>query len=128
MEIMLDAELAASGGSKTPQQIRDPLDPMVHQIQQVYEFNDGSLIRLKPRGDDHNPGTPMFSIEVKQVPPSDAIRGQGGVAFKVNERGQPVPKGGIEILNPYERKRYEHQHDVFEQTVLNESHQEAVPE
>jgi len=52
---------------------------------------------------------------------------QGGVAFKVDKHGRPVPKGGFEILNPYERGRYQHQHGVFEQAVLNESHQEAVP-
>jgi hypothetical protein len=127
METILDAELATTGGSKTPQRIRDPLNPAVPQIQQVYQFNDGTLIRLKPRGDDHNPGTPMFSIEVKQVPPSDALVGQGGVAFKVDKHGRPVPKGGFEILNPYERGQYQHQHEVFEQAVLNESHQEAVP-
>jgi hypothetical protein len=126
MEALLDGELAKRGGSKTAQPGPDPMDPMATQIQQVYQFNDGTLIRIKPRGDQFHPGAPMYSIEVKQVAPSDALRGQDGVAFKVNDQSQPVPKGTFEIANPYDRGRYQHQHMIFERAVLDESHQQAV--
>jgi hypothetical protein len=126
MERLLDVELAHSGGTKTAQLIKDPTNPTATQVQQVYAFADGTLVRVKPKGDTYNPGRPMFSVEVKQVPPSNVLPGQGGVGFKVNDRGQPVPKGSVEIANPYERGRYQHQRDVFEQTVLAESHQHVV--
>ena len=126
MEALLDGELAKGGGTKTPQRSPDPIDKTATQIQQVYQFDDGTLIRIKPRGDQFHPGAPMFSIEVKQAAPSDALRGQDGVAFKVNDQGQPVPKGTFEIANPYDRGRYQRQHKIFESTVLDESHQQAV--
>lgn len=125
MEAMLDGELTKGGGTKTPQPGPDPIDKTATQVQQVYQFDDGTLIRIKPRGDQFHPGAPMFSIEMKQVAPSDALRGQDGVAFKVNDQGQPVPKGTFEISNPYDRGRYQRQFKIFERAVLDESHQQA---
>ncbi|HTE50660.1 MAG TPA: DUF4157 domain-containing protein [Kofleriaceae bacterium] len=131
METTLDVEVAQKNATKTPQNIVDPGDPSKTQKQLVYEFGDGTIIRLKPKGDVHNVvngvTTPMFSIEVKQVAPGNAKPGQDGIAFKVNARGQAVPKGVYEIKNPYEKGLFQLQFKIFEQTVLDASHQKANP-
>jgi hypothetical protein len=44
-----------------------------------------------------------FAVAVKQAGHGGSLSGQDGVAFKVDERGNAVPKGGPkqEIKNPY---------------------------
>ncbi len=124
---ILDSEVASGHATKQVELGRAPADPTGtrQQAQGVYTFGDGTLIRTKLEGDRFNAGEPMFSIEVKQAPPSDTKPKQAGVAFKVDSGGRPVPKGKTEIKNPYKGGRYQRQEEIFEDRVLAASHQKA---
>ena len=97
------------------------------QRQPVYAFGDGALIRIKPKGDNFNPGRPMLHVEVKMVAPSNALPEQNGVAFKVDAKGNPVAKSPGDIKNPYDNGRHHIQHETFEQEVLKADHRQAKP-
>jgi len=125
MQTLLDAEVAAGKASKATQPIPDPTTKGATQDQLVYEFGDGTVIRIKPKGDKFNPGDMMYSVEVKQVPPGSSKPGQAGVAFKVDAQGRPVPKGPDEIKNPYNHGMYPKQNKIFEKTVLDAGHRKA---
>jgi hypothetical protein len=129
---LLDREVQASRATKRGEHISDPTDYTSTQTQLVYDFTDGTIIRLKPKGDKFNlhadgTPTPMFSIELRQVPPGNANPGQAGIAFKVDKHGHAVPKGRAEIRNPYEKGRFLTQFERFEQVVFEHSHREALP-
>ncbi len=130
LERILDAEVASGNATRTNPEIDDPTDPagVRKQTQPAYQFNDGSLVRIKPMGDEFNPGKPMFSVEVKLPPPGDALPKQQGVAFKVDAQGRPVPKGPGDIRNPYDGgdALAKSMKTAFQLRVLNDGHQKAA--
>jgi hypothetical protein len=129
MRAILDAEVKAGTATHDPHPVDDPTAPGAQQQQDVYNFSDGTMIRIKPRGDEYNPGIPMFSVEVRQAGHGGSLPGQDGVAFKVDARGNAVPKGGPkhEIKNPYAGGRYQDQYEAFEKRVLALGHRKAKP-
>jgi hypothetical protein len=125
METLLDSEVAAGTATKRTQPVLDPTDPLKvkTQDQLVYDFTDGTLIRVKPKGDKLNPGTVMYSVEVKSAVPA---KGQDGVAFKVDSQGRPVPKNADELKNPYSPSNPT-QWKAFQDRVMNSGHRQGVP-
>ncbi len=93
----------------------------------VYEFNDGTVVRYKPQGDRFQPAPgPMFSIEVKKNP-AGPIRDQHDIAFKVDEKGEPVPKGPDDVSNPYPSSspkgtKHAEQHLIFLEMIMGSGH------
>jgi hypothetical protein len=125
METVLDAEVSAARATKKTQPLIDPTDPMKvkTQDQLVYDFADGTLIRVKPKGDKLNPGKVMYSVEVKSATPG---KGQDGVAFKVDGRGRAVPKNADELKNPYSPSN-PIQWKAFQERVMTSGHRQGVP-
>lgn len=65
----------------------------------IYEYNDGTVIRYKPLGDKIRKG-PSYSVEVKK----DILQPDTGfdsIAFKVDKKGNPLPKWQKEINRPF---------------------------
>jgi hypothetical protein len=61
--------------------------------QDVYQNDaDGSVVRVKPNGDMHNPGETMYAVEMRNLRPGDPTS-QDNIAFKLDKDGQPVAKG-----------------------------------
>ncbi|MEO8705805.1 MAG: DUF4157 domain-containing protein [Kofleriaceae bacterium] len=129
VKAIMDAEVAANRAKPDPGPIADPTDPTgkATQQQEVYDFPDGTRVRMKPKGDGHpgNPGKPMYSVEVK-IPGSTAD-GQPGISFKVDGEGRPVPKGPDDIKNPY-NNNHQTQADAFRQRVIDAGHRKTKPE
>jgi hypothetical protein len=130
MEAVLDADPAVK--TKTTQDIADPThkpgDPSSSptQKQLVYQFEDGTLVRIKPKGDKFNPGSPMYSVEVnQQLPAGSPKTGQNAVAFKVDAQGRPVPKGPDQIKNPYNHGTNQKQNIMFQQMVMDAGHKQG---
>ena len=124
MELVLDAEVTAGNATKTKDPIKDPTDPLgvKTQDQLVYDFTDGTLIRVKPLGDKFNKGQLMYSVEVKTSTPAP---GQDGVAFKVDSAGEAVPKGPADVANPYDKGKNKLQWEAFQKAVMAAGHQKA---
>lgn len=124
MEGMLDAEVAAGNCRRADEPTLGPAG--IPQLQPTYYFNDGSVIRLKPQGDQHNQWRPSFSVEVKNVGvPAAAATKQPDIAFKVDSRGRAVPKSDKEIANPYGSGKYPWQRNRFDKLIIYAGHQLA---
>jgi hypothetical protein len=122
MEAMLDAEVIAGNCRREDEAQLGPAGTT--QVQPTYYFNDGSVIRLKPKGDARNNWRSSFSVEVKNVGVSAAMNTeQRDIAFKVDSRGRPVPKDGTEIANPYRSGKYIWQRNRFQQLIIYAGHQ-----
>ena len=93
------------------------------QRMDIYEFADGTVVRHKPLGDSKRPG-PAYSIEVKKNPAVPDI-GPNSAAFKVDARGNAVPKGPHETQTPYTVGS--DQYVEFLQTLMNAGHLSLVP-
>ncbi len=95
MEALLDLEVAGGAATRAIDPTKDPTDPTKMQDQVAYDFTDGTLIRIKPKGDkNNNPGKLTYSVEVKTATPASD---QAGVSFKVDIQGDPVPKGPDDV-------------------------------
>jgi hypothetical protein len=90
------------------------------QDMDVYEYDDGTVVRRKPVGDQDRKG-PTFSVEVKKDSniPHD---GPTGTAIKLDSKGRAVPKGPTDVANPY--KKGTAQYDAFLEHVMNAGHRE----
>lgn len=66
MELVLDPEVKAGTAARKPEEIKGP-PPSGKQTQIAYYFPDGSVIRLKPHGDEFNGWRPSYSVEVKSA-------------------------------------------------------------
>jgi len=92
MELVLEPAVKAGTAARRPEDIKGP-PPTGKQTQFAYYFPDGSVIRIKPAGDEFNGWQPSFSVELKNagapVGPSDPSM----IAFKVDHLGRAVPKG-----------------------------------
>jgi hypothetical protein len=74
--------------------------PVERQTMRVWEYDDGTVVRYKPKGDAYRP-EPTHSVEVKidrTIPDSEAR--QDGIAFKVDANGRAVPRGPQHVLLP----------------------------
>ena len=64
----------------------------------IWSFKNGLQVRYKSNGDQHNPGVPLFCIEVRtSAGPSASL---GDVAFKVSAEGNPAAKGRADTAVP----------------------------
>ena len=80
-------EVAAGRAVETPRPLSDPPQTMT-----VWELTDGSVVRLKPKGDGFRKG-PTVSGEIKLNPSiPDSAAQIGGIAFKLDNQGRPIPK------------------------------------
>ncbi|MFK7927096.1 MAG: hypothetical protein AB8H79_02825 [Myxococcota bacterium] len=70
------------------------------KAQHGYTFTDGSMVRLKPEGDDLGSTDAMYAVEVMKKGSTSATS-QDDIAFKVDASGKPVPKGPADVANPY---------------------------
>jgi hypothetical protein len=118
MVTLLDAELAKEGGKK-PEVETDSSSGL--ETQRIYEFADGTFVRVKAQGDDRSAGAAMFSIEVRNAGVTGAGT-QDDVAFKVDADGRPVPKGpkSIEVPKGYKMPV---QVKAFKEAILALGHQ-----
>jgi hypothetical protein len=89
------------------------------QTQLMYEYTDGTVIRIKPLGDDRRVGLQTYSIEVK-INPNTPDNGQVGIAFKVDEYGNAVPKGPQDINNPFPEGTKEA--NEYVDSIMNSGH------
>src|SRR6185295_17882210 len=72
IEAILDADAAANNCVKR-------VDTSAGKPMSSYQYRDGTLVRLKPRGDAHE-SEPMYSVEVNKHPGTPAST-QDDVAF-----------------------------------------------
>ncbi len=114
-------DLSYQHALQATQPIGDPTDPAktAKQDQAVYSFTDGTLIRVKPKGDRENAGKVMYSVEVKTATPAP---GQDGVAFKVDAEGRAVPKGTGDTNNPYNAGTNKPQFRAYQDDVMSAGH------
>lgn len=63
----------------------------------IWETTDGGVVRLKPKGDLLRART--ISVEMK-VDPQLPDSGQDSIAFKLDRRGNPVPRSGHQAAPP----------------------------
>lgn len=89
----MDAEVTAGRATRRDVRLADPA-----QLMSIWETSDGGVVRLKPVGDEHRPG-PTLSVEMK-TNPAKPDRDPADIAFKLDERGRPVPKNPYELQNP----------------------------
>lgn len=85
-----------------------------------YTFPDGTLVRIKPHGDVRNGVDPMYSVEMLSSTPATG-NPQNSVSFKLDVAGNPVPKGGGDIANPYPPQQ-QLQRAAYEQELLRFGH------
>jgi hypothetical protein len=123
IEAAMDAEAGAGRCTRTPDPLQLPDGTTKPQV--VYEYPDGTLVRVKPQGDAFT-NDPMYSVEVENTGVTHAT-GQQDVAFKVDAEGRPVPKGPDDIANPYDRWRNPAQWNAYQNEVLGAGHQQAAP-
>ena len=72
----------------------------------VWELTDGSVVRLKPKGDWQRQG-PTISGEMKLNPAKpDSLEKLDGIAFKLDKQGRPVPKepGELRALSKHHKQ------------------------
>jgi hypothetical protein len=124
MELVLDPAVKSGTTAKTPEQIKGP-PPSGKQTQFAYYFADGSVIRLKPSGDEFNGWRPSFSVELKAAGVPGGASEPSMIAFKVDQLGRAVPKGPDDIANPYVDGKFVGQRFVYSQHVLNAGHRLA---
>jgi hypothetical protein len=114
------------GENITPRQEILPGPPP--QRMMVWEYPDGTVVRYKPDGDEFRSG-PTYSVEVKKDPNvGDAAAKQEGIAFKVDENGNPVPKGPDDIANPYSGNGSPEQVDEYKKRAMDAGHKEFPPD
>ena len=70
------------------------------QVMRKWEYDDGTLVRYKPHGDEHSGGLATYSVEVK-TSKAKADVGLGGIGFKVDPKGRAVPLGPGDVNNPF---------------------------
>ncbi|QRK08227.1 hypothetical protein JQX13_51290 [Archangium violaceum] len=88
--------------------------------QQAYQYSDGTLVRVKPQGDQFT-SEPSYSIEVLADGVHTAVD-QNSVAFKLDAKGQAVPKGPGVVPNPYDRGTNPIQAKAFELRIVEAGH------
>ena len=120
MEQLLEADVAAGKSTRLPDSVT------AGKPQQSWQYPDGTLVRVKPKGDAFG-DDPTYSIEVNKQKGGPSAN-QDDVAFKVGEDGKPVPKGPGDIDNPYAKGINPAQHKAYEQQVIAEGHLMAKPE
>ncbi|MGE3459674.1 MAG: hypothetical protein AB7O24_31465, partial [Kofleriaceae bacterium] len=124
MQAILDPDVTAGAAARATEQIKGP-PPAGVQTQIAYYYQDGSVIRLKPSGDEFNGWKPSYSIEVKNVHAPPGPSDPTMIAFKVDDRGRAVPKDPDQIANPYVDGKYVDQRDAYDQHVLDAGHRLA---
>lgn len=82
-----------------------------------WEYDDGTLVRYKPKGDQYRPG-PAYSIEV--LIPGSQTGSITDAAFKVNARGEPVPKQPKEVRTKFGDS--EQAQAAYEDLIMREGH------
>jgi hypothetical protein len=87
------------------------------QTMTVWELDDGSVVRLKPAGDDRR-ARPTVSGEIK-LNPHAADTDQSGIAFKLDGRGRPLPKSRHQLGV---RPRDGAQADTLEKAAMDAGH------
>ncbi len=121
MEGILAPAVQTGTAVRTTEVIKGP-PPTGTQMQIAYYFTDGSVIRLKPRGDEFNRWRPSYSVEVKHAGAAAGPSNPSMIAFKLDELGRAVPKDPDQIANPYVDGRFLEQRSVYDQHVLNSGH------
>jgi hypothetical protein len=110
----LDAEVSAGHATKVETTLPNG------KPQSVYQFPDGTIIRVKPSGDAFV-ADPSYSVEVT----TDGVvnpTGQEGIAFKIGPDGKPVPKGPDTVPNPYDKGKNKTQFEAFFERIINAGH------
>lgn len=113
-----DAEVVAGRATRTDGVLGEG------KPQWMWVFADGSVIRVKPEGDAFK-DVPMFAVEVQN---GSGAGGQAGIAFKVDDAANPVPKGPGNMSNPYHRGNHGSQHGAFFDCLIDAGHRQAAPE
>lgn len=114
MESLVDAE---AGGTREDSTLG------CNKPQIAWNFPDGSLVRVKPEGDNFGDDA-MFCVEVLK----DNAAGQAGqddVAFKIDDQARAVPKGPGDIDNPYANK-HKPQQDAFAKVMIEAGHRKTA--
>ncbi|MGE3458685.1 MAG: DUF4157 domain-containing protein [Kofleriaceae bacterium] len=124
MQAILDPDVTSGAAARATEQIKGP-PPTGAQTQIAYYYQDGSVIRLKPQGDEFNGWQPSYSVEVKTAHAPPGPSDPTMIAFKVDDRGRAVPKDPDQIANPYVDGKYVDQHDAYDQHVLDAGHRLA---
>jgi len=113
----IEQELLSKGFEKHPDVVRDPVtkNPIIENGKpipmDVYTHADGSMVRIKPEGHPGGPRPqPHASVSVR-IPPDGSYQDFGKEGFKVDAHGNPMPKWGKDLRNPYpantpEARRY----------------------
>jgi hypothetical protein len=102
-----------------------PISGPPRQTMDVYEYPDGTVVRYKPLGDPKRPRSePAYSVEVKKDPSLPDL-GKDDAAFKVDPTGKAIPKGPLELKNPYAKGSA--QYKAFEDAVMNAGHHSLPP-
>lgn len=96
--------------------------------QRVYQYPDGTVVRLKPQGDGFGPtrrappdAHPKYSVEVQNLD-AQRVAGQDDIAFKLDQQGRPVPKGPSDVDNPYNRHTNREQYEAYEDAFIEAGH------
>jgi hypothetical protein len=120
VQAILDADASAGLCTKTPTNITVKGGKTVPQ--DVYLYKDGTMVRVKPQGDGlNNQGGPMYSIEVIKKGVANP-QTQGDVDFKVDGKGNAVPKGPSDAANPYDKAKNPEQWKAWMEKVINAGH------
>jgi len=123
----METSLTESGGMRhpaTPGTFETITEGKNSYPQVTYTFPDGTLVRIKPRGDVRNGIDPMFSIEMQTKVQEPSVHPQRNVAFKVDPATNPVPKGGDDVNNPYGTQQ-QIQREAYERELMKLGHQAA---
>jgi hypothetical protein len=89
------------------------------QAMLVWEYDDGTVVRYKPLGDELV-RAPFFSIGIK-TDPTVPHRSLADLAFLIDSRGNPCPKWETHIRNPYLPDRNPLHYKAFRDAVLEAS-------
>lgn len=119
----MEALLQKAGGTRHPSAsgtFETVVEGKTSYPQVSYTFPDGTLVRVKPLGDVRNGVEPMYSVEMMSSTPATGSP-QNSVAFKLDVAGNPVPKGGSDIANPYTPQQ-QLQRAAYEQELLRLGH------
>lgn len=118
----MENEAASGKCTRTTKTIKSP-DGGTQEMA-MYEYPDGTIVRVKPKGDGYRNGT-TYSVEGKHTgmknpdgtwKPDD---GSKSVTFKVDEHANAVSKNPDHVNNPYDEP---YAHDQYDNAVMDAGH------